>query len=144
MSDFTGSVQNPSFRPFSYGIKNGNFSFAVVGIHCLFGIERLFSLFHCRFSFCHSSCCFNNGLTADKAQELGERFYREPFPGHQAIICAHPDGHNQFGNIHVHIVINCLWIENVSLLPYLNRPAEIALRMSGAVVNAPVQMGSRA
>ena len=29
-------------------------------------------------------------------------FCREQFPGHQAIVCTHPDGHNQSGNIHVH------------------------------------------
>ena len=33
----------------------------------------------------------DNGLTVDKAQELGERFCREQFPGHQAIVCTHPD-----------------------------------------------------
>ncbi len=66
----------------------------------------------------------DNGLTVDKAQELGERFCREQFPGHQAIICTHPDGHNQSSNIHVHIVINSLRIENVPLLPYMDRPAD--------------------
>ena len=66
----------------------------------------------------------DNGLTVDKAQELGEKFCREQFPGHQAIICTHPDGHNQSGNIHVHIVINSLRIENVPLLPYMDRPAD--------------------
>ena len=66
----------------------------------------------------------DNGLTVDKAQELGERFCREQFPGHQAIICTHPDGHTQSGNIHVHIVINSLRIENVPLLPYMDRPAD--------------------
>ena len=66
----------------------------------------------------------DNGLTVDKAQELGERFCREQFPGHQTIICTHPDGHNQSGNIHVHIVINSLRIENVPLLPYMDRPAD--------------------
>ena len=60
----------------------------------------------------------------DKAQELGERFCREQFPGHQAIVCTHPDGHNQSGNIYVHIVINSLRIENVPLLPYMDRPAD--------------------
>ena len=65
----------------------------------------------------------DNGLTVDKAQELGERFCREQFPSHQAIVCTHPDGHNQSGNIHVHIVINSLRIENV-LLPYMDRPAD--------------------
>ena len=66
----------------------------------------------------------DNGLTVDKAQELGERFCREQFPGHQALVCTHPDGHNHSGNIHVHIVINSLRIENVPLLPYMDRPAD--------------------
>lgn len=30
------------------------------------------------------------------------------FPGHQALVCTHMDGHNGSGNIHVHIVINSL------------------------------------
>ena len=42
----------------------------------------------------------DNGLTVDKAQSLGEEFCREHFPGHQAIVCTHPDGHNHSGNIH--------------------------------------------
>ena len=66
----------------------------------------------------------DNGLTVDRAQELGEKFCREQFPGHQAIVCTHPDGHNHSGNIHVHIVINSLRIEDVSLLPYMDRPAD--------------------
>ena len=59
----------------------------------------------------------DNGLTVDKAQSLGEEFCKEHFPGHQAIVCTHPDGHNHSGNIHVHIVINSLRIEAVPLLP---------------------------
>ena len=46
----------------------------------------------------------DNGLTVDRAQALGEQFCREHFPGHQALVCTHPDGHNHSGNIHVHIV----------------------------------------
>ena len=42
----------------------------------------------------------------------------------QAIVCTHPDGHNHSGNIHVHIVINSLRIEEVPLLPYMDRPAD--------------------
>ena len=61
----------------------------------------------------------DNGLTVDKAQSLGEEFCKEHFPGHQAIVCTHPDGHNHSGNIHVHIVINSLRIEAVPLLPYI-------------------------
>ena len=66
----------------------------------------------------------DNGLTVDKAQSLGEEFCKEHFPGHQAIVCTHPDGHNHSGNIHVHIVINSLRIAAVPLLPYMDRPAD--------------------
>ena len=66
----------------------------------------------------------DNGLTVDRAQQLGEGFCKEHFPGHQAIVCTHPDGHNHSGNIHVHIVINSLRIEEVPLLPYMDRPAD--------------------
>ena len=66
----------------------------------------------------------DNGLTVDRAQALGEKFCAEHFPGHQAIVCTHPDGHNHSGNIHVHIVINSLRIYEVPLLPYMDRPAD--------------------
>ena len=66
----------------------------------------------------------DNGLTVDWAQALGEEFCAEHFSGHRAIVCTHPDGHNHSGNIHVHIVINSLRIEEVPLLPYMDRPAD--------------------
>ncbi len=66
----------------------------------------------------------DNGLTVDRAQQLGEEFCKTHFRGHQALVCAHPDGHNHSGNIHVHIVINSLRIEEVPLLPYMDRPAD--------------------
>ena len=66
----------------------------------------------------------DNGLTVDRAQELGEQFCKAHFPGHQALVCTHPDGHNHSGNIHVHIVINSLRIYEVPLLPYMDRPAD--------------------
>ena len=66
----------------------------------------------------------DNGLTVDRAQELGEQFCKEHFPGHQALVCTHPDGHNHSGNIHVHIVINSLRIYEVPLLPCMDRPAD--------------------
>ena len=66
----------------------------------------------------------DNGLTVDRAQALGEEFCAEHFPGHQAIVCTHPDGHNHSGNIHVHIVINSLRIVEVPFLPYMDRPAD--------------------
>ena len=67
----------------------------------------------------------DNGLTVDRAQQLGEEFCKTHFRGHQALVCTHPDGHNHSGNIHVHIVINSLRIEEVSLLPYMDRPADM-------------------
>ena len=66
----------------------------------------------------------DNGLTVDRAQRLGEKFCAEHFPGHQAIVCTHSDGHNHSGNIHVHIVINSLRIEEVPLLSYMDSPAD--------------------
>ena len=66
----------------------------------------------------------DNSLTVDRAQALGEKFCAEHFPGHQALVCTHPDGHNHSGNIHVHIVINSLRIEEVPFLPYMDRPAD--------------------
>lgn len=47
-----------------------------------------------------------NNLTLQSAQTLCVDFAKKNFPGHQALVCAHPDGHNSAGNIHVHIVIN--------------------------------------
>ena len=66
----------------------------------------------------------DNGLTVERAQELGEQFCKAHFPGHQALVCTHPDGHNHSGNIHVHIVINSLRVEEVPFLPYMDRPAD--------------------
>lgn len=66
----------------------------------------------------------DNGLSVDRAQQLGEEFCKTHFRGHQALVCTHPDGHNHSGNIHVHIVINSLRIEEVPLLPYMDRPAD--------------------
>ena len=66
----------------------------------------------------------NNGLTVDRAQELGEKFCAEHFPGHQALVCTHPDGHSHTENIHVHIVINSLRIAEVPMLPHMDRPAD--------------------
>lgn len=47
-----------------------------------------------------------NCLTGKRAQELGLEYAKANFPGHQALVCTHMDGHNGSGNIHVHIVIH--------------------------------------
>lgn len=49
-----------------------------------------------------------NGLTGERAQQIGLEYAAKNFPGHQTLVCTHTDGHNQSGNIHVHIVINSL------------------------------------
>ena len=66
----------------------------------------------------------DNGLTVEHAHELGLEFCRNHFPGHQALVCTHPDGHNNAGNIHVHIVINSLRMEDVEREPYMERPSD--------------------
>ena len=81
----------------------------------------------------------DNGLTVDRAQELGEGFCKEHFPGHQALVCTHPDGHNHSGNIHVHIVINSLRIEEVPLLPYMDRPADTKCGMKHRCTDAAME-----
>ena len=81
----------------------------------------------------------DNGLTVDHAQELGEKFCKEHFPGHQALVCTHPDGHNHSGNIHVHIVINSLRIYEVTLLPYMDRPADTRAGCKHRCTNAAME-----
>ena len=61
------------------------------------------------------------GLTIEQAQELGMEYARKHFPGHQAIVCTHPDGSNHSGNIHTHIVINSLRAQDTEKLPYKMR-----------------------
>ena len=63
----------------------------------------------------------DNGLTMDKAQALGLKFCEESFPGHPAIVCTHPDGHNHSGNIHVHIVIGSIRTREVERKPYMQK-----------------------
>ena len=66
----------------------------------------------------------DNGLTMEKAQALGLNFCKENFPGHPAIVCTHPDGHNHSGNIHVHIVIGSIRTREVERKPYIQKPRD--------------------
>ena len=66
----------------------------------------------------------DNGLTMEKAQALGLKFCEENFPGHPAIVCTHPDGHNHSGNIHVHIVIGSIRTREVERKPYMHKPRD--------------------
>lgn len=64
------------------------------------------------------------GLTGERAQQLGLTFAKKNFPGHQALVCTHTDGHNKSGNIHVHIVINSLRKYDVPQEPYMEFDCE--------------------
>ena len=66
----------------------------------------------------------DNGLTMEKAQALGLQFCKDNFPGHPAIVCTHPDGHNHSGNIHVHIVIGSIRTREVGRKPYMQKPRD--------------------
>ena len=73
--------------------------------------------------------CMRANLRYQKNQrreDVKSHHYIISFPGHQALVCTHPDGHNHSGNIHVHIVINSLRIEEVPFLPYMDRPRKPA------------------
>ncbi len=61
------------------------------------------------------------GLTMAQAQEMGMEYARTHFPGHQAIICTHPDGSSHSGNIHIHIVINSQRSQDTKKLSYKMR-----------------------
>ena len=81
----------------------------------------------------------DHGLTVDMVQELGEKFCRDHFAGHQAIVCTHPDGHNGSGNIHVHIVINSLRIAEVPFMPYMDRPCDTQPGMKHRCTDAAME-----
>ena len=60
-----------------------------------------------------------HGLTGELAQQLGVEYAKENFPGHQALVCTHTDGHNGSGNIHVHIVMNSIRKYDTKPQPYM-------------------------
>lgn len=65
-----------------------------------------------------------NGLTLETAQKLAIEYAKKNFPGHQTLICAHPDGHNSAGNIHVHIVINSVRALDVEMQDFMERSCD--------------------
>ena len=66
----------------------------------------------------------DSGLTGEKAQALGLEFANRFFPGHQALVCTHMDGHNGSGNIHVHIVINSVRKMDVEPQDFMERTCD--------------------
>ena len=81
----------------------------------------------------------DNGLTMDRAHELGLEFCKKHFPGHQALVATHPDGHNKSGNIHVHIVINSLRIERVPRMPYMDKDCDMLPGMKHRCTSAALR-----
>ena len=61
------------------------------------------------------------GLTTERAQQLGMEFASRCFPGHQMLVCTHNDGHNESGNIHVHIIMNSVRKLDVPREPFMER-----------------------
>ena len=64
------------------------------------------------------------GLTGEMAQRLGMEFAQKYFAGHQTLICTHTDGHNQSGNIHVHIVLNSVRKLDIEETDFTERPCD--------------------
>ena len=64
------------------------------------------------------------GLTGEKAQALCLEYTRKNFPGYQALVVTHTDGHNGSGNIHTHIVINSVRKYAVERQDYMDKPHE--------------------
>ncbi len=64
------------------------------------------------------------GLTGEKAQALSLELAKKIFPGYQALVVTHTDGHNGSGNIHTHIVINSVRKEAVRRQSYMDKPHE--------------------
>lgn len=60
-------------------------------------------------------------LTPELAHALGMSFAKKHFPGHQILVCTHSDGHNESGNIHVHIIFNSVRKLDVEREPYMER-----------------------
>ena len=65
-----------------------------------------------------------NGLTGERAQAISLELAKQMFPGYQALVVTHTDGHNESGNIHTHIVINSVRKTAVERQPYMDKPHE--------------------
>ena len=81
-----------------------------------------------------------NGLTSERAQALAMNFARKNFPGHQIIVCTHPDSHNSAGNIHVHIVFNSVRKTDVPMCNISPEIIDTVLRLlSVHILSFPAQ-----
>ena len=76
----------------------------------------------------------DNALTPERAQALGMEYAKKYFPGYQALVCIHTDGHNSSGNIHTHIVINSVRKFDVEHAEFMER---YAIPMLGSSTTEP-------
>ena len=67
----------------------------------------------------------DHGLTLEEVQQMGEQFCEAHFPGHIALVCSHADGHQHAGNLHCHMVIHSLRVEDVERKSYCPRPRKM-------------------
>ena len=67
-----------------------------------------------------------NGLTGERAQAISLELAKQIFPGYQALVVTHTDGHNESGNIHTHIVINMI-ISLLITFPIVTSNAESSI-----------------
>ncbi|MDD3220719.1 MAG: hypothetical protein PHC41_12345 [Lachnospiraceae bacterium] len=65
-----------------------------------------------------------NGLTGERAQALGIKFAKKHFAGHQVLVVTHTDGHNESGNIHVHMVLNSVRKYDIPKESYMTRDCD--------------------
>lgn len=61
-------------------------------------------------------------LTGEKAQALCLELAQKIFPGYQALVVTHTDGHNESGNIHTHIIINSVRKYSADRESYMSQP----------------------
>lgn len=61
-------------------------------------------------------------LTGERAQALCLDLSQKIFPGYQALVVTHTDGHNESGNIHTHIVINSVRKYSADRESYMSQP----------------------
>ena len=79
---------------------------------------------HCIFPYTVYHDVTENGLTGERAQAISIELAKQMFPGYQALVVTHTDGHNESGNIHTHIVINSVRKYAVDRQPYMDKPHE--------------------
>jgi len=65
-------------------------------------------------------------IVAMSFSNFGIELAKQMFPGYQALVVTHTDGHNESGNIHTHIVINSVRKTAVERQPYMDKPHEEA------------------